>query len=245
MTMFQKEMDQQPKLKLDDASKILENVFKESNVEPNSVPLEVLTAYSNYRKERFSLQRLVLVIIMVLFFMLPFLFVPSRFEIVKNAEQTEINPTYTLNVTSKMLIKRVTAEINGRNVPVYEVDAHKYSIEPSVNGTMKVTVTLMNHQTSTQYVEVEHVDMQNPTVVSTSTDENYVYLYLSDIGSGIDYETIEAVRMDGQTVQPAFVEEETGCVAFSYPDTTLNVYIQDKAANQLQLVISLHEEPQK
>ena len=37
MTMFQKEMDQQPKLKLDDASKILENVFKESNVEPNSV----------------------------------------------------------------------------------------------------------------------------------------------------------------------------------------------------------------
>lgn len=239
MAIFQKEIDRQPKLDMNDASKILENVFKESNVEPNSVPLEVLTAYSNYRKERFSLQRLVIIIVMVLFFMLPFLFVPSKFEVTQDAENAAINPTYTLRVTSKMLVKRVTAVIDGRNIPVYEDDAHQYSIEPAVNGTMKVTVTLMNNQTSSQYIEVEHVDMQMPTVVSTATDENFVYLYLSDTGSGVDYEKIEAISLDGQSVEPAFVIEETGCVAFAYPETTLNVYIQDKAANKLQLVISL------
>ena len=57
-----------PEIVLDQdiASKILENVFQDNQVEPNSIPLEVLTSYSNYRKERFALQRTILIIMMVL-----------------------------------------------------------------------------------------------------------------------------------------------------------------------------------
>lgn len=70
MTFFKKSKEPKPELALDQACKILEQVFEANNIEPNSIPLEVLTAYSNYRKERFSLQRLILVIILVLFLML-------------------------------------------------------------------------------------------------------------------------------------------------------------------------------
>ena len=116
MTFFKKSKEPKPELDLDQACKILEQVFETNNIEPNSIPLEVLTAYSNYRKERFSLQRLILVIILVLFLMLPFLFIPSNFDIALNGEDSVTNPTYTLRVTSPMLVERVNASIDGHNV---------------------------------------------------------------------------------------------------------------------------------
>lgn len=239
MAIFQKTNDQQPQLQLEDASKILENVFKENQVEPNTIPLEVLTAYSNYRKERFSLQRLIIVIIMVLFLMLPLLFVPSTFTIQPNMAPDTTNPTFTLKVTSNMLVKRITAIIDGRNVPIYEQDSHVYSIEPAVNGKMKVTVTLMNNQTATEYVDVQHVDLDAPVILSNTYDDDYVYLYLSDVGSGVDYENIMAVNSAGETIKPVSYEEASGCVTFSYPKDTLNISIPDFAHNKLQLIISL------
>lgn len=244
MVFFNKTMEQQPELKLEDADKILENVFKESNVEPNSVPLEVLTAYSSYRKERFSLQRIVIVIIMVLFLLLPLLFVPVQFTIQANVKETEINPTYTLQVESRMPVKRITAEIDGRNIPVYEVDAQVYSIEPAINGKMKIMVTLINNQQSIQYVDVGNVDLETPVLTSTETKDGMVYLHLSDTGSGIDYANVRATSVEGEIVQPQVLDENEGCIAFPYPNGTLNVYIPDFAENVLQLVISIGDKEQ-
>ena len=68
---------------LDDqiAKQMLENIFEACDMESNKIPLEVLTSYSNYRRERFALQRLVLVVIMVLFFLLPVLFIAPKISI--------------------------------------------------------------------------------------------------------------------------------------------------------------------
>lgn len=240
MAIFKKNKKEQlPQLNIEDASKILENVFRENQMAPNTVPLEVLTAYSNYRRERFSLQRMILLIIMVLFLMLPFLFIPSTFTLKRNVSADAPNPTYTLEVTSKMLVDRVTASIDGRNVPVYEVDSHVYSIEPALNGTMTVTVTLMNRQTCTKTVEVQHVDLETPIVVSNDFRDGQIYLYLSDTGSGVDYENIYATDLSGHIIHPVSYDKASGCVVFSYPEETLNVFIPDYAKNKLQLVISL------
>ena len=240
MAIFQKNKKEQiPQINIEDASKILENVFRENQMAPNTVPLEVLTAYSNYRKERFSLQRMIILIIMVLFLMLPFLFIPSTFTLKRNVTADEPNPTYTLEVTSKMLVDRITATIDGRNIPVYEVDSHVYSIEPALNGTMTVTVTLMNRQTCTKTIEVQHVDLETPTVVSNKFHDGQIYLYLSDTGSGVDYENIYATDLSGHTIQPTSYDKDSGCVVFPYPKESLNVFIPDLAKNKLQLIISL------
>lgn len=238
MTIFKHSAKQQPQLDIEQAGKILENVFEANHAEPNSVPLETLTAYSNYRKERFILQRTIIVVIMVVFFMLPFLFIPPDFTLKTASEANMTNPTYTLTVTSHMPVKRITAAINGHTVPVYEMDAHVYSIEPAVNGQMKITVDLINHQKKTVYVDVKNVDLDPPVVVSTDFDSDHVYLYLSDKGSGIDYENITVTGLNGETIRPLSWDPDTGCVVFPYPDTTWNVYIPDFAANQLQLVLS-------
>lgn len=237
MMRFKKSTE--PQLDLDDASKILENIFAANQVEPNTIPLDVLTAYSNYRKERFSLQRTVLVVVMVLFLLLPFLFIAPSFTIQSETQGFEANPVYQVEVDTFMPVQRVTATIDGHNVPVYEVAAHVYSIEPPVNGHMTVSVTLINHQTVTHFIDVENVDSEAPLVVSNNMDEENVYLYLSDTGSGIKYEEIKAVNLSGQEILPVSYDTSTGCVAFAYPQETLNIYIPDNADNTLHLILTV------
>lgn len=237
MILFQKTPE--PQLDMETAGKILEQAFAANDTEPNTTPLDVLTAYSNYRRERFTLQRSVLVVVMVLFLLLPFLFIPPSFTLSLPPQASVSNPVYRLQVDTFMLVERITATIDGHSLPVYEVDSHVYSIEPTRNGRMEVTLTLINHQTQTQYIEVDSVDLDAPTIVSNQVRNGLVYLYLSDPGSGIHYEEILATAPDGQEVPPLSYDEETGCVIFRYPEQSLNVYIPDYAGNALHLILTV------
>lgn len=229
-----------PQLDFDTASKILEQAFEANQMDNNSIPLEVLASYSNYRRDRFTLQRTILVIVMALFLLLPLLFVPSSFTVVEDETlDRNFNPVYRLDVDSFMLVERVNATIDGYNIPVYEVDSHVYSIEPSRNGQMEVTVTLVNRQTKTQYVDVTTVDREVPVATSCTKEGNLIYLYLSDAESGIDFSAIKAIDLNGVEAEPVSVDEAAGCVVFSDEADTLNVYVSDLAGNRLQLVISI------
>ncbi len=237
MTLFNKTPE--PQLDIETAGKILEQAFAANGAEPNTTPLDILTAYSNYRRERFTLQRSVLIVVMTLFLLLPFLFIAPDFTLTPKSEARPANPIYSLEVNTFMLVERITATIDGHSLPVYEVDSHVYSIEPTRNGRMEVTVTLVNHQTLTQYIDVDSVDLDAPTVVSNSTEDGLVHLYLSDPGSGVNYEAIRATSADGQEVLPLSYDEEAGCVTFLYPDSSLNVYIPDHADNALHLILTV------
>lgn len=237
-----KSFKKSPALQLDfeTAQQILEQAFEANQMEANSIPLEVLASYSNYRRDRFTLQRTILVIIMALFLLLPFLFVPSSFTVTEDHTLARnYNPVYRLEVNSFMLVERVNATIDGYNIPVYEVDAHVYSIEPSRNGRMEVTVTLTNRQTRTEYIDVTTVDREVPVATSCIKEGNLIYLYLSDGESGVDFSAIQAVDLNGQEVSPVSVDESTGCITFSDEEDTLNVYIPDLAGNKLQLILSI------
>lgn len=224
------------------ASKILENVFENNQVEPNSIPLEVLTSYSSYRKERFALQRTILVIMMVLFLMLPFLFIAPSFSIDTSDKDYTSTPAYNLEVDTFMPVARITATIDGRNTPVYEVDSHKYSVEPVINGKMKVTVTLINKQQTTQYVDVTCVDMDVPVLVSSKWDKENIYLTMSDAGSGVNFSEIRATDLNGNTIKPLRTDPAKGLIVFKYPTEPVNVYIPDNAGNSLQLALSLKKQ---
>ena len=237
--MLKHEKAPEASIDLETAGKILENVFEKSQVEPNSVPLEVLTSYSSYRKERFALQRTALIVIMVLFLLLPMLFIAPSFTLEEPEDEYNSSPVYTVTVDNVLPIARVTASIDGHNVPVYEVDSHVYSIEPAINGRMTVTVTLFNQQTMTKYVDVGNVDTEAPVLVSNDSDNENIYLNLSDADSGINFDDIKAVDSKGNTIAPIYCDESVGRVGFTYPEDSMNVYISDYAGNTLQLVISV------
>lgn len=231
-----------PQLSFEEASRILEQAFDANEMENNSVPLEVLASYSSYRKERFTLQRTILVIIMALFMLLPFLFVPVSFRVERDETLARnYNPVYRLTVDSMMLVDRVNATMDGRNIPVYEVDSHVYSIEPARNGEMFVTVTLVNRQTLTKYVEVTDVDREVPTVLSCTKEGGLLHLYLADADSGVDFSKVEALDLEGTKLEPVMVDEQKGYVALLAAADTINVYVTDLAGNKLQLILTIGE----
>lgn len=228
-----------PELDEKTASQMLANIFDACEVEPNSIPLTVLTSYSNYRRERFLLQRIVLIIIMLFFCLVPLLFIAPDIQLNLKEEGSRNKPAYELVVDTFIPVSRITATINGSNIPVYEVADRTYSIEPTLNGTMTVTVTLKNRQFSSVTCEVDGVDTDSPVVISDKMADNQIYLYLSDPDSGIDYENISAMDIEGKEVKAAFYDEEGNYIVFDYPDKSLNIYIPDKMGNTLHLILTV------
>lgn len=235
MSLFKKPSN--PQLDIDDANKILQNIFEANQIEPSTIPLDIFAAYNNYRRKRFSLKKLFIIIIIILVLLLPLLFTVPSFSI--DLTEAETNPVYQIKVNSFLPVKRVTASVNGHNIPVYETDSHLYSIEPDRNGRMTVTAVLINRQKTTHYIDVSNVDKDAPEVVSDHMDENNIYLYLSDTGSGVNYEKIKAVSLSGKKIQPVSYDEASECVVFPLPSESVNVYIPDNADNTLHLLLTI------
>ena len=107
-----------PKMDAASATRILENVFDECEMKPNSVPIEALSAYSSYRKERFALQKTIIVIAMILFLLLPFLFISPSFKVGRSETGERNLPVYTVDVGSVLPVRSVVATLDGKPLPV-------------------------------------------------------------------------------------------------------------------------------
>lgn len=239
MSLFRKQ--QTPELDIETARRILAYAFEVNRAQPNSIPLDVLASYSSYRKERFTLQRTVLVVVMTLFILIPLLFIPPSFTLTQESGADEANPVYRLELNSLMLVDWLKVQIDGHNIPVYEVDSHVYSIEPSRNGQMDVTVTLINRQTATQSVDVTQVDRDSPVIASHWMENGRLYVSLTDDGAGIRYDQIYAVDQNGSDVLPDEIDEEAGYVVFSNPLDLTNIYFPDNADNMLHVIVAIEE----
>ncbi len=229
-----------PELNQDLASQMLQNVFEACQAEPSSIPLDVLISYSNYRKERFAFQKYVLITILILFALLPFLFIYPDFSVTLNTADSSYPPVYTFALDTPFPIKSVVAELNGKSIPVSQAENQTFSIEPTENGVMQISVTLINNQVHTETLEVDTIDTKRPVYKSSSWKGQWVYLYVGDDISGIDYEHITANDADGNSVKPYSYDEENDCIIFLYRQTNLDVYVPDNAGNTLHLILNIH-----
>lgn len=225
-------------LNADVAGQMLQNIFDVCEVEPNTVPLDDLQSYSNYRKDRFFLQKVVLVIVMLLFLAIPLMFVAPKITVLEQVTQAP-HPAYNLNVDSVLPITSVRASVNGQDVPVYEKQEKVYSIEPDISGTMVVTVKCVNNQYAMQQIEVSTIDRDVPNVVSDETKNGMIYIYLEDEGSGVAWQKIYAKKSDGTEFKPDKYDADAGWIAFKYPKESINIFVPDKSENILQLALTI------
>ena len=234
---MKKDKKQQTTLGPGEAADILENVFRECDRRPNSVPMEALSSYTIYRKERFGLQRGFLMTLLVLFFLLPFLFIDSRYSVHVEAAGERRLPVYVIEVSSPLPVFRVTAKVRGQRLPVYEAGAKTYTVEPTRNGSMQIDVALLNRQNTTSTVEVTEVDNRGPKLVSSQVVGGEVFLYVKDEGVGLNPAQAYGLTPSGEQVGPVRADEEKGLVVFAYPKTDLDVYIPDYIGNALHLAM--------
>ncbi len=224
---------------METANQMLTNIFEELKLEPSSVPLEVMLSYVKYRRERYKLQRAVLVLILCLFVLLPLQFVAPRFTVTQLSGTESGIPTYIVKLKGPMPVASVTASIDGSLFPVTDLGDHVYSIQPSQNGTMTVRVTLSNHQYRTTSLEVSSIDTITPYLVSSSMDGDSLHLFVADDETGIDYNHIYAETLDGTTMYPSSWNIGSGEIVFDEVTDALNVYIPDERGNYLHLVLTL------
>ena len=217
------------------AEQILQNVFIACNREPNSVPLEALTAYSNYRKERYALQRSLILLIIVLFLLLPFLFWAAGITITQVNTGSGGNPVYAISVNTQIPLRQVDARLNGQTVPLYEVSPGSYTAVPRSNGMMEITATLINRQETTISAQVDCVDTEIPVLLSTEIGDNSILFFVRDEGCGIHYEGITMIGEDGSSFKPLSFDPESGCIAIPYPICTMHVSIPDQRGNTLRI----------
>ena len=216
-----------PELPPEIAEQILQNAFDLCVREPNSVPLETLVSYSGYRRERYSLQRGVIVCMLALFLLLPLLFIAPKLSVTPREDAAAGHPVYDLTVSTRFPIRQVRASIDGRTVPVTEAGDRVYRVQPERNGELTLTATLVNRQTAVETV-----------TVSGENGVGVLILTLSDDLSGVDYASVTVTAPDGTVSGPESVDPDKGEVVVPYPETYVDVSVSDNAGNARTLRLS-------
>lgn len=232
-----------PTLSNDAASKLLANVFDACEQDQNSIPLETLTSYSEYRREKHGLQKTLLIIILVIFVALPFCFISPEFSIQCVSAEPAKLPIYEIHVGGFLPVNLVASSIEGHSYTVYETGDRVFSVEPSDNGIMKVKVRLMNRQYTVKEIKVDGIDMVAPVLIADKVVGDRLYFTVRDDGMGIDYENVRGILNSDvnaeHPVRPVACDEIEGVIVFDFPEESMNVIIPDRSGNELQLVLTI------
>ena len=234
-----KELPKFPELSNDAANKLLENIFDACQQEPNSIPLNKLALYSEYRRERYGLQKFIIIAVMIVFLALPLCFISPDVTIERLSGPDEKIPIYQIRVKSDLPISRVSASVDDHGFPVYESGDRLYTVQPTENGELKVKVTLANRQYSVVSLDVDDIDYTTPILVGNAHVDDMLVLDVEDGGAGIDWNGIYAETLSGKTMAPLSYDEEAGEVIFEFPEESVNIFIPDFKENVLQLVLSI------
>lgn len=221
-----------------ETSEILDSIFESCGWPHNTTAVEDLSSYAVYRKERFNVQRGIIAAWLLVFALLPLCFVMPSIKVEETSEGTRGLPEYDVSVRSLLPVGKVVATIRDIELPVYEVSGREYTIEPTGNGTMTVSVELINKQKIEKEVEVSDVDSEPPRLEDTIISDKTITIKVADDGIGLDYRGIYAETDSGEKIVPLNADEENGIV-FEYPSEEWIVYIPDHLGNTLRLNLKL------
>lgn len=227
-----------PRLPEETATQILENIFMTNKKPLNTVPLSTLTAYSNYRKERFALQRTVIIIILTLFALLPLLFLSGDFALETTYAHQDINPKYQITPKTLMPVRHLNAKIGGESQHVYEGEEGEYIIQPTRQGQMDITMTLINYQKITKTVMVDRVDYERPQLDQSRKTSGNVMLYFTDDLSGVDSSNISVLTSDGQSLSYQY-DTNFNCLILPNVKEPLTILVPDFCGNTQELLLSI------
>ena len=220
------------------ANGLLNSVYAACDLSPSTVPVEVLEGWSNYKKSKFRIVRMITYVILVILILLPVMF----FQPAVSVERTDVDYTasasYQVEVKSFLPTRDISAEINGNSIPMSRSETGGYLLQVSENGTLTVEVTSANGQIVSKEYEVAYIDTEKPALVRSYSEDGIVYLVLRDPYSGIDYEGITAVGSDGKEIETESADEKEGIISYKIPKDPITVSIPDKAGNVLSLLVS-------
>lgn len=221
----------------EEAQNILTAVYEGLEKTPCKVPLNILTTYVVYRKDRYRFQKSSLIVIMLLFVILPIFFYIPKVILGGDILEKAGKNVQLLQVKSLLPVQNVDVYIDGKITPVSEVEQGIYEIDLNRNGELTAEVTVWNGQTVTVSGKVDLFDTESPYLVSNYKQNDQLYLVFADDQSGVDFSTVRIVNASGEVILPEKISPESGEVILQMPKETLDIYVDDNKGNTLQLMI--------
>lgn len=213
------------------AHQILSNVFHQCDMESNSVPLESIMDYSNYRRQRSLFEQSIIYFVLILFMLLPILFITGT--LVWSFDSS--GATYTFSADSPIPAESISASMGNHAVPASLLDDGSFLLSPNRNGEMHVTITLKNQQELSATINVTDVDDVLPAFSGLHLENGFFYLSVSDEGSGINADKITVADETGIPVQGWRFDAESSRVIIPYTESTILVNVPDMNNNVLRL----------
>ena len=222
-------------LEQQEAHALLEEILDRCELHRNTISLETFISYSYYRKEKYAVQKRIIIGFIILFLLVPLLFV--RMDASLDKKESKYLSLFVLKVDTWFPIHTITATIDGEDMPVFENSDGDYVIKAKKNGVMEVTVTLWNNQFDKQTVTVSDCDEMYPILEYTELNENNITIYLRDEQSGINYKSAYAIDYDGNKIYPTSYDEASNSITFPYDQIDTYIYVSDNAGNKTKIKI--------
>lgn len=227
-------------MSLETAGQLLESIFYELDLNANDVSLETLASYHQYRSNRFTFQWVIIGLALLALILIPLYFIEPKFTLTMNeAESSPKNALYKVKIDGFLPISTVTAKVDGTAVSVMLDDSREYTVSSTINGKLDVKVTLINTKFTTKSDTITIIDRIKPTISSYQKEGDHVVIYTEDVGYGVDFEKIVAVKQNGGDIlYPISYDEASGRVVFPYDALPIQIAIPDKAENTYQVILT-------
>ena len=220
-----------PALDSKTANQLLNNVFNACDMEPSTIPVEVLEDWGNYKKTTFGFGRTLAYLCTLLLILMPLLFIKPTIIAERTKVDSAQSAVYNIRVKTLLPIREVTADLDGHPIALTKKDTHTYTAEVTSNGTLTIHAEGMNAQTSLRSYKVSSLDTEKPKLLDSYSRHGVVYLDVSDTYSGINYDAISGLV-------PKSINKKTGTISFMIPKQPTTIKIPDNAGNELELLLS-------
>lgn len=223
-----------------EAQDILQSVYRGVDKPACNIPLDVLSTYVVYRKDRYRFQKGSLTVIMLLFLILPVFFYVPRLDL-QELKEEQNRKVQILQVKSLIPILNVEAYVDGVLVPVAEIDKGVYAIQPDRNGELIVSVLVWNGQSVSVASTIAVFDTESPYLVDSYVKDGMLHLQFKDDQSGVDFSSARIFDENGVESVPVTISDEIGEITLEKPKSSVTIYVEDEKGNNLQLTIEIAE----
>lgn len=186
---------------------------------------------------------------LLLFYVLPLIVVNSiiffaviakpKMSITINDTPNYVTTTATISIDSFFPTKSIEFYMDQEPIVFTKESNRTYLAVIENNGVLESTVTNLNGMATTVFETINILDDIPPTLENVGIDEddsdqNIVTISVTDSQSGVNYDSIYGVDVDGTRIEPINIDKSGSTVSFSMDTTSLSVFVQDNAGNESQ-----------
>lgn len=186
---------------------------------------------------------------LLLFYVLPLIVVNSiiffaviakpKMSITINDTPNYVTTTATISIDSFFPTKSIEIYMDQEPIVFTKESSRTYLAVIENNGVLESTVTNLNGMATTVFETINILDDIPPTLENVGIDEddsdqNIVTISVTDSQSGVNYDSIYGVDVDGTRIEPINIDKSGSTVSFSMDTTSLSVFVQDNAGNESQ-----------